>query len=206
MPDSWSGKQPGLAAAEQALHDHHGIVLDSVTGTKNYVAVVGNKLQQKLSVAIQDAAHGRWSASATTCERVVAASAANSPESPGASDWLMAKPSCKKCAFPDNAYRALLMWRLHLPLAPAGSNCAYLIRSHNATCSSPLTPEVDHAFHCCRSQIVGRDDALRDVWASFYAQAGAGVLTEQRGVGVPQQSERTCARRNVCWSHIGGET
>eukprot|EP00973_Karenia_brevis_P034052 4697497-Karenia_brevis.AAC.1 len=71
-----------------------------------------------------------------------------------------------------------------------GAECAYIVRAHNQVCSRPLTPYMDHAFHCCRAHVVARHNQLRDVWTGIYTQAGTHALPENRGVGVEGASHR----------------
>eukprot|EP00973_Karenia_brevis_P020927 2877730-Karenia_brevis.AAC.1 len=133
---------------------------------------------------VHDFIDARWRRWATPLERAVADSAASTPKAPGTNDWLLARPTCKKHVFTDEAARVLQRWRLRSRLAAEGDECAYTIRTHNQVCSHPLTPYVDHAFHCCRAHVVARHNRLRDHWAGIYAQAGCHALVENRGVGV----------------------
>eukprot|EP00973_Karenia_brevis_P084478 11725638-Karenia_brevis.AAC.1 len=50
---------------------------------------------------------------------------------PGSNDWLLALPTCRKHAFPDDAARALQRWRLWSRMVENGSECAYVVRAHN---------------------------------------------------------------------------
>ena len=123
-------------------------------------------------------------------ERAIADSAASGLAVPGSNDWLTARPTSKKCAFPDQAARVLQRWRLRSRLADEGAECAYAIRTHNRVCSSSLTPFLHHAFNCCRAHVVGRHDRLRDIWTAIYTQAGCHALPERRGVAAAGQCKR----------------
>ena len=99
--------------------------------------------------------------------------------SASASAWLTALPRAAPYALPDEAFRTAVRSRLRLPLVQSQTPCAYRTITTHRVCGAGLTADADHAHGCCRRPIIFRHNALRDLWAALYAEAGCIVDTEQ---------------------------
>ena len=192
IPEQFELEIPGLGTTADHLRDAWGVDMWALAGVSraNIASYDGAKFQRCVMAKISEFCVSRWKHWASPLELAIADSAASGPGCPGSNDWLTARPTSKKCAFPDQAARVLQRWRLRSRLVEEGAECAYTIRTHNRVCSRPLTPFLDHAFHCCRAHVVGRHDRLRDIWAAIYTQAGCHALPERRGVGTAGPCKR----------------
>ena len=192
IPEEYELDIPGLEGTAEHLHDAWGVDMWALAGVTraNICSYDGDKFQRCVMAKVTDFVVARWKHWASPLELAIASSAASGPGFPGSNDWLTARPTSKKCAFPDQAARVLQRWRLRSRLVEEGAECAYTIRTHNRVCSHPLTPFLDHVFHCCRAHVVGRHDKLRDIWTAIYTQAGCHALPERRGIGAAGPCKR----------------
>ena len=113
-------------------------------------------------------------------ERRAIASAAEQRNSPGANDWLTARPRNRRQAFADDEYALLVRWRFRLPLTEGDQRCGYTRSTTGVRCPSVVDPHLDHAMGCARAPIVARHNAIRDWLAGIARESGACTQTEQR--------------------------
>eukprot|EP00973_Karenia_brevis_P007011 951643-Karenia_brevis.AAC.1 len=109
---------PGLEEAAQRLHDGLAVDVWAVTGLTLATAheYKGDKLQRSLMWRVHDFLAARWNCWSTPLERAASDSAVSDSKAPGGNDWLLARPTCKKHAFIDDAMRVLQRWRLRTRL------------------------------------------------------------------------------------------
>ena len=123
IPEECELNIPGLKGTAVHLRDAWGVDMWALAGV-NYEIVStydGDKFQRCLMQKIIDFSVSRWKHWATPLERAIADSAASGSGVPGSNDWLTARPTSKKCAFPDQAARVLQRWRLRSRLADEGA-------------------------------------------------------------------------------------
>ena len=79
------------------------------------------------------------------------------------------------------AFRA----RMLLPIAPAGSECAYRPSIHRVACSERLDVYVRHSHGCARSFVLSRHNDLKEAICEFAREAGLQAMTEQFAAEIP---------------------
>ena len=123
--------------------------------------------------------HKNWRSTLQPLAATVVDSCSAGPKAPGAGDWLLAAPRSKATAIPDDAFICCLRARLRLDLVPPHTHCAYVFQPNNRTCGKEVAGPADHAHACCNVKVNARHNALRDLWLSFYRQAGYHADKEQ---------------------------
>ena len=137
------------------------------------------RAQKALSEVVAEHRRAQWVSGLDSFAKAVVDSVATAYAPSGSNEWLLAAPRCQSTVLSDDVFRVLVRSRLRLPLVPAGSTCAYFIRSRSSTCGAQLNEQADHTHNCCRSHVIGRHNSMRNQWHRMYAQAGASVLAEQ---------------------------
>ena len=132
------------------------------------------RAQKAISEEIYVSKETTWKATMGQLEQAAVNSASTKDTQRGGNEWLLAAPRCAKTTFSDTAYRILIRARLRLPIVSPNSTCSYFIRSHNRVCGERIGEVADHAHHCCPVHKIARHNHLRNLWASFYTEAGGG--------------------------------
>ena len=77
-----------------------------------------------------------------------AAETPTTPYSPGAAEWVTTGPRAAALTLYDDECILALRARMLLPIAPAGSECAYRPSNHRVACSERLDVYVMHSHGC----------------------------------------------------------
>eukprot|EP00660_Eupelagonema_oceanica_P019076 gene19076-biopygen22385 len=221
MPGFDSGWDPG-GVARYSFHGEYRCALaalDAELGPdESAYGVLGFSLhdamqneqarcQKTLSRAVLAREHARWKGSLDPASRalVVLNMASGEGRRPLASEWLLTPPFNARTTLPDTEYQVAVRLRLDVPLCDRGDPCKVLKgappRQRNLgvgrSCGAPLLPNADHAQACATRARDERHDAVADMCAAIYREAGLPAHRETEVPGVLSSTKKQPIRADV---------
>eukprot|EP00660_Eupelagonema_oceanica_P019331 gene19331-biopygen33793 len=161
------------------------------------------KCQKQLSRAVLSRKHEMWTASLDPRSRVLTIlnMASGEDRRPLASEWLTAVPCNARTVIPDAEYCTALRLRLDVPIAERGTPCRVVRgmdcreptghgRPVGQPCGKPMLAHADHAQACATRARDERHNAVADLCAAMYKEAGYSAYRETDVPGVTTSKNR----------------